>query len=100
MTTPQTFGGHFSDGVNGAPDEAMSSLDQDAQRWNGPHEFQPSSVLSQFRPSLNGMSERDASRALPYGEDGRPVLLPTGNGSSENTNEGDSTLRIIGSLPL
>lgn len=89
------YADEFSSGAS-----VPQSLMQQSMAWNEetPHKYQPQSVLSQFRPSQAALGLSDEayeSRVMPNGD-----LLPTSNGASAETNEGDTQLRMIGSLPL
>lgn len=69
-------------------------LAADSARYNAmvPKTSMPQSVLQSPRPGLNAMSQGDYdSRVLPGG-----MVLPTANGSSENTYQQSMILRLQG----
>lgn len=76
-----------------------SGLAQTGQKFNSavPGGFAQHSVLQQALPSANGMSSQDAQRILPGMErGGRPVVLPSQNGTSANTWAQNTYLRLRG----
>lgn len=76
-----------------------SGLQQTGQRFNSmvPRGFAPTSTLQQQLPSANGMAADDYSRVLPGMEHGgRPIILPSKNGTSDNTWEQNTYLRLQG----
>lgn len=95
---PQSRMEEFGHGVNGTGDVA-SSLDQDAVRFNAqvPHGFTPESILTeaQLFPSVNGMSEQDASRRMIGDKPGQPSL-PSQNATSQSSYQPSTMLKIRG----
>lgn len=69
----------FNSGVGLTPGLQSASAMQNAQ---APHIFTPTSVLQQYIPSPNAMSQRDSDRRLLGGG-----MLPTQNGYSEQSSE-------------
>lgn len=87
----------------GAPESRSgafnSGLAQTGQKFNSavPGGWAQHSVLQQPLPSANGMSNKDAQRILPGMErGGRPVVLPSQNGTSGDTWEQNTYLRLRG----
>ena len=76
-----------------------TGLTQSGERFNQavPTGFAQHSVLQQSLPSSNGMADDDAQRILPgMTRGGRPVILPSKNGTSDNTWEQNTYLRLRG----
>lgn len=76
-----------------------TGLNQTGERFNSmvPPGFAQHSVLQQSIPSANGMAAEDAERMLPgLTKGGRPVILPSKNGTSDNTWEQNTYLRLRG----
>ena len=85
---PESRSGAFSTG-----------LTQSGARFNSevPAGFAQHSVLQQSLPSANGMSADDYQRILPgVTHGGRPYILPSKNGTSENTWDQTTNMRIQG----
>ena len=85
---PESRSGAFSTG-----------LTQSGEKFNQavPTGFAQHSVLQQSIPSANGMSNEDSQRILPgMVRGGRPVILPSKNGTSDNTWELNTYLRLRG----
>lgn len=63
-----------------------------------PRGWRQTSVLQQSMPPLNAMAAKDYSRILPGAEatGGRPFVLPSQNGTSGNTWEQNSLMRLQG----
>ena len=61
-----------------------------------PRGFHQMSVLQQALPSANGMSTADYSRILPGSAGGRPVILPSKNGTSASTWDNNTFMRLQG----
>lgn len=83
---PESRSGAFSEG-----------LTQTGQKFNSavPGGWAQHSVLQQPLPSPNGMSSEDAKRILPGMErGGRPIILPSQNGTSDNTWEQNTYMRL------
>lgn len=84
------------EGRNGA---FQTGLTQTGQRFNSmvPPGFAQHSVLQQSLPSANGMSAGDYERILPgMNAGGRPVILPSQNGTSQNNWEKTTYMRLQG----
>jgi hypothetical protein len=95
MTTPGSFYDHAMTGYDdGSPGETPS-LAEASHLWSSAATggYKPTSVLGQYRLSANGSSEKDAQRQLPDGS-----YLPTGNSTSQGTNEASTPLRLIGNI--
>lgn len=73
-------------------------LSESSARQNSlvPRGFAQTSVLQQQLPSANGMASKDYSRILPGSQGGRPIILPSGNGTSENTYGQNTIMRLQG----
>lgn len=61
-----------------------------------PRGFHQMSVLQQPLPSGNGMSTQDYARVLPGSAGGRPVVLPSKNGTSAQTWDSNTFMRLQG----
>jgi hypothetical protein len=61
-----------------------------------PRGFHQMSVLQQALPSADGMSQNDYSRVLPGSAGGRPVVLPSKNGTSAATWDSNTYMRLQG----
>lgn len=63
-----------------------------------PRGWRQTSVLQQSMPPPNGMAARDYQRVLPgaVATGGRPFVLPSQNGTSSNTWEQNSLMRLQG----
>jgi hypothetical protein len=99
MTTP-TYYGHAMDGyADGQGAQEPASLQETGHLWSQAASggYQAKSVLQQtmIAPG-NGRSERDAQRVLPGGQ----YVLPSGNGTSEQTTQAQWPLRAAGDLPI
>lgn len=86
----------FRTGMTGDPGNiaSVSSINADADRFNAlvPRQFSQQSVLQTAMPSSNGMSMADwQQRMLPGGS-----MLPTANGSSEDTYQKSLIMRLQG----
>lgn len=95
---------HFSDGYMAGRGPGLSpGLEQTSERWNALVKSQVGkpapSVLAQTRWSPNGQSENSAQRMLP-GMGERPMMLPSQNAVSTDTNEDQVKLRLSGVLPM
>jgi hypothetical protein len=85
--------GQFATGITGddpgnsptAP--GQDSLNVNAQQFRDqiPRSVVQTSTLQSPLPSAVGMSQQDAQRMLPGSQPGRPVMLPTANGSSQDS---------------
>lgn len=76
-----------------------SGLAQTGQKFNSmvPAGFMQHSVLQQSLPSANGMGADDYSRIMPgMSKGGRPVILPSDNGTSDKTYDQNTYLRLQG----
>lgn len=76
-----------------------SGLAQTGQKFQSqvPGGFHQHSVLQQSLPSANGMSQDDYARIMPgMSRGGRPVILPSDNGTSSGTYEKNTYLRLQG----
>jgi hypothetical protein len=76
-----------------------SGLAQTGEKFNSqvPRGYMQHSVLQQGLPSANGMSQDDYQRILPgVNNGGRPVILPSDNGTSSGTYEQNTYLRLNG----
>lgn len=76
-----------------------TGLTQTGEKFNSavPKGFAQHSVLQQPLPSANGMSSEDSQRILPgMSRGGRPLVLPSKNGTSDNTWEQNTYLRLRG----
>lgn len=73
-------------------------LSADSMRFNSqvPHGFIQTSVIQQQLPSANGMAATDYKRVLPGSQGGRPVILPSANGTSTNTYDQNTIMRLQG----
>jgi hypothetical protein len=99
--SPDALGGNsprtaqFSTGAAGDPQNtaSVSSLPADSAAYNAlvPRQFSQHSVLQTAMPSANGMSAQDYQRVLPGG-----YTLPTQNGSSSDTYEKATYMRLSG----
>ena len=101
-SSPEMTGGNAgrtaeaNKGLFGDPDSAagVSSEIADSARYNAmvPRQFSQHSVLQTAMPSSNGMSMADyQQRMLPGGS-----MLPTANGSSEDTYQRSLVMRLQG----
>ena len=105
---PGESGGHlgeFSTGIAGNPANRASVLNQDpgdvrlnSQQFNSmvPRSVVQTSTLQSPLPSGIGMSETDKARMLPGGQPGRPVMLPSQNGSSLASYQKSLYMRLNG----
>ena len=59
-----------------------------------PRGFVQTSLLQQQLPSANGMAQRDYQRVLPGSQGGRPIVLPSSNGTSAKTYEDNTIMRL------
>ena len=85
---PESRSGAFSTGLTQTGEKFNSAV---------PPGFAQHSVLQQQLPSPNGMSAEDSQRILPgMARGGRPVILPSKNGTSDNTWEQNTYLRLRG----
>lgn len=85
---PESRTGAFGTGLSESSQKFMSRV---------PQGFAQHSVLQQALPSANGMSAEDSQRILPgMASGGRPIVLPSKNGSSDNTWEQNTYLRLRG----
>ena len=99
MTTPNQSPvtgrtAEFGLGQNGDPDNVASSLDIDSERQNAAVAgvaTTPHSVLQSIHRSTIGLGPDAESRMLMDGS-----LLPTGNGSSQESNTAAIPLRLVG----
>lgn len=85
---PESRSGAFSTG-----------LTQSGAKFNSavPEGWAQHSVLQQPLPSPNGMSAQDSQRILPgMVRGGQPIVLPSPNGTSSNTWEQNTYLRLRG----
>jgi hypothetical protein len=92
------IGGQAPGGVPESRTGAFS-LGQSAAKFNAltPRGFSQHSVLQQPMPSTNGMGPRDAERIMPGMErGGRPIILPSQNGTSSNSWEQNTYRRLQG----
>lgn len=82
---PESRSGAFDTGLNA-----------DAQRFQSkvPVGFVQKSVLQQAMPSGNGMSTADYERVMPINRGGRPVILPSKNGTSSQTWDQNTYMRL------
>lgn len=87
---------NFSQGSLGDPTRVSSSLDQDSAIWDDKvgKVFNPGSVLNQLTPSTNGSSANDFGRMISTG-----AMLPTSNGSSDETYRSDNAILLDGRPP-
>jgi hypothetical protein len=86
--TPESRTGAFGTGLSEASSRFMSRV---------PTGFTQHSVLQQPLPSANGMSPGDYQRILPgVNNGGRPIILPSQNGTSENNWEKTTYMRLNG----
>ena len=85
--TPESRTGAFGTGLSEA------SARQNALTPLGFHQM---SVLQQQLPSANGMSAADYQRVLPGSAGGRPIVLPSKNGTSSNTWDQNTFMRLQG----
>jgi hypothetical protein len=83
--------GQMNLGIQGDPNSAATSLNQQSARFNNltPAQFTPTSVLQQVRPSMNAESAQDYARVLPGG-----YTLPTQNGQSQSSWSASNILRM------
>lgn len=74
---------------------AGSSLDASSASFNAavPHAIAPTSVLQQYMPSPNGMSDTDGQRRLMDGS-----MRPSPNGSDEKSSEEAFTRKMVSGL--
>lgn len=87
--SPESRTGAFGTGLSEASARFMSRV---------PQGFSQHSVLQQPLPSANGMSGTDYQRILPgINNGGRPLILPSKNGTSDNTWEQNTYMRLNGS---
>lgn len=98
---PEDVGGQ----APGMPESrnAAFSFGQTSAKYNAltPKGFSQHSVLQQPMPSTLGMSERDAERVMPGMErGGRPIVLPSQNGTSEASWQGNTYRRLQGSFVI
>ena len=79
------------------PGNAATSLGQDAERWNPPAGFRPTSVLQPImkNPGGNGLSAADSARRLPTGE-----YMGSVNGTSASSFEPSAMMRLTGHQAL
>lgn len=85
----------FGHGVNGTPNMVASGLAEESAMFNSkvPGRFTPHSVLQGISgTSGNGMSSQDTQRFMPNGS-----LLPSQNGSSEQSYEAAQQMRFMSS---
>lgn len=76
-----------------------TGLAQNGARFQSmvPPGIRQSSVLQNPLPSPNGMSANDYERVLPgINNGGRPMILPSKNGTSDNTWEQNTYIRLNG----
>ena len=87
--------GQMNLGIQGDPNSAATSLNQQSDRWNNltPAQFQPQSVLDSqaLRPSMNAESAQDYARVLLGG-----YTLPTANGQSQSSWQTSNILKMQG----
>lgn len=93
----------MNDAAPGMPESRSgaftSGLEQTGQRFNSmvPRGWAQHSVLQQQLPSANGMGADDYKRIMPgMSKGGRPVILPSDNGVSQNTYEQNTYRRLQG----
>lgn len=85
---PESRSGAFSTGLAQSGERFQSMV---------PPGFAQHSVLQQSLPSANGMSPRDYERILPgVTMGGRPYILPSMNGTSENNWQQTTNMRLQG----
>jgi hypothetical protein len=85
---PESRSGAFSTGLEQTGEKFQSMV---------PPGFAQHSVLQQSLPSANGMSSGDYQRILPgMNRGGRPVILPSKNGTSANNWEQTTYMRLQG----
>jgi hypothetical protein len=103
MTAP-ALSNHLADGYNDGRPGETASLEEAGREWNDESDtgYRATSVLSQRQLSpMNGRSESAAQRVLPWQSAG-PVdaaMMPSGNATSEATNEDQTAMRVSGALP-
>jgi hypothetical protein len=86
--SPESRTGAFGTGLSEASTRFMSRV---------PQGFAQHSVLQQSLPSANGMSAQDYERILPgVNNGGRPVILPSQNGTSAENWQKTTYMRLNG----
>jgi hypothetical protein len=99
MMDPDETAGEAPGVPEGRNSAFSTGLSGTGQRFNSmvPPGFAQHSVLQQSLPSANGMSAQDYERILPgMDKGGRPVILPSQNGTSQNNWEKTTWMRLAG----
>jgi hypothetical protein len=90
----------FRTGANGDPGNSagVSALNADSAAWmaNVPRQFSQHSVLQTAMPSGIGLGITDRARMLPGSQPGQAVMLPTANGSSQQSYSAGLLMKLRG----